>query len=209
MRAWERAKLSFNRFVSEKEWEEEIDKYEYSNNDVDDIDLLKIFPEGIAIIKKNIKDMNKMIGELEPLLKELLQEWIGIICLSITDPEKRKQEIQWASNIFYYKHLQKLERMIRKWKRILRTVELREAGQEIRGLDIARAKQYPIENLLELNRAGFTKCPFHHEKTASLKVWVDENRWYCFGCNERGDVIDLYMKLNNVDIKTAIRALNG
>jgi DNA primase len=35
---------------------------------------------------------------------------------------------------------------------------------------------------------GFIACPFHQEKTPSLKLF--ENRFHCFGCGTSGDVID-------------------
>ena len=36
-------------------------------------------------------------------------------------------------------------------------------------------------------------CPFHNEKTGSLKLYHDH--YYCFGCGEHGDVIKLTAKL--------------
>ena len=36
-------------------------------------------------------------------------------------------------------------------------------------------------------------CPFHNEKTASMKLYHDH--FYCFGCGEHGDVIKLTGKL--------------
>lgn len=36
-------------------------------------------------------------------------------------------------------------------------------------------------------------CPFHNEKTGSLKLYHDH--FYCFGCGEHGDVIKLTGKL--------------
>ncbi len=37
-----------------------------------------------------------------------------------------------------------------------------------------------------------TKCIFHDDKTPSMKV---DERYYCFGCHETGDVIDFAAKL--------------
>ena len=34
-------------------------------------------------------------------------------------------------------------------------------------------------------------CPYHPEKTASFFVFEDSQRFQCFGCQKRGDVIDL------------------
>ena len=41
---------------------------------------------------------------------------------------------------------------------------------------------------IEINRAGFCRCPFHAEKTASMKIYAQS--FYCFGCGAGGDVID-------------------
>lgn len=59
---------------------------------------------------------------------------------------------------------------------------------------------------LAVNRAGFAVCPFHTEKTASLKVYP--NRFYCFGCGAHGSVIDFVMQLFNLDFGAAIARLN-
>ena len=47
------------------------------------------------------------------------------------------------------------------------------------------------------NRAGFISCPFHSEKTASLKMYANKQRFKCFGCGEGGDVFTFLMKFNN------------
>lgn len=59
---------------------------------------------------------------------------------------------------------------------------------------------------LTVNRAGFAVCPFHSEKTASMKIY--NNGFYCFGCNAHGSVIDFEMKYNGVQYGTAINRLN-
>jgi hypothetical protein len=53
----------------------------------------------------------------------------------------------------------------------------------------------------------FYKCPLHNEKTASF-VWNTEEKYYCcFGCQEKGDIINLYQKLYKCDFVTACREL--
>lgn len=39
---------------------------------------------------------------------------------------------------------------------------------------------------LNVNRSGFCNCPFHNEKTPSMKIY--ENGYKCFGCGEGGDM---------------------
>ncbi len=46
---------------------------------------------------------------------------------------------------------------------------------------------------LRVNRAGFASCPFHKERTPSMKLYDDH--FYCFGCQSSGDVISLVEKL--------------
>jgi hypothetical protein len=45
------------------------------------------------------------------------------------------------------------------------------------------------------NRAGFICCPFHDERTPSLKLFDGNRGFYCFGCGENGSVIDFVEKL--------------
>lgn len=52
-----------------------------------------------------------------------------------------------------------------------------------------------------------SKCPFHEEKTASLSIKGD--RFTCFGCGEKGSVIDFVAKMENITIAEAMRKLNG
>ncbi len=59
-------------------------------------------------------------------------------------------------------------------------------------------KAIPISEILkklsiEINRSGFCSCPFHNEKTPSMKVYADHA--YCFGCGQRADGIGLTAKV--------------
>ncbi len=56
-------------------------------------------------------------------------------------------------------------------------------------VDINTAAEYYGLNV----RKDTTLCPFHAEKTASMKLYHDH--FYCFGCGEHGDVIKLTSKL--------------
>ena len=58
---------------------------------------------------------------------------------------------------------------------------------------------------LKLNRSDMALCPFHWEKTPSFKVYRDH--YYCFGCQESGDVISLAMKLTGLDFAGAMERL--
>lgn len=55
-------------------------------------------------------------------------------------------------------------------------------------------------------RRYFACCPFHQEKTPSFTIHTDHGFYHCFGCGAHGDMIDLYMHLNNCTLREAIDA---
>lgn len=58
---------------------------------------------------------------------------------------------------------------------------------------------------LQVNRSGMTCCPFHNDRTPSMKL--NEDYFYCFGCTSRGDVIDLTAKLFHLSAQDAAKKL--
>lgn len=55
-------------------------------------------------------------------------------------------------------------------------------------------------------------CPFHNEKTPSFTVFRGSDgveRFHCFGCGEKGDVLDFVQKIKGVDLPEAKRILGG
>lgn len=67
-----------------------------------------------------------------------------------------------------------------------------------------------IGTYVQLRHRGRTHnglCPFHNEKTPSFTVYPDNQSFYCFGCQEGGDVITFTKKINNLDYVEAIKML--
>lgn len=55
-------------------------------------------------------------------------------------------------------------------------------------------------------------CPFHQEDTPSFTIFTGQDkvqRFHCFGCGERGDVLDFVQKIKGVDLKEVIKVLGG
>ena len=58
---------------------------------------------------------------------------------------------------------------------------------------------------LEVNRGNMVCCPFHNDRTPSMKL--NEDYFYCFGCGATGDVIDLAAKLFGLSSYDAAKKL--
>ena len=58
------------------------------------------------------------------------------------------------------------------------------------------------------NRAGFMCCPFHQEKTASLKVYNGKGGWHCFGCGASGDEISFVRTLFGLSFQEALKKID-
>lgn len=55
-------------------------------------------------------------------------------------------------------------------------------------------------------------CPFHQEDTPSFTIFTGKDgaeRFHCFGCGERGDIIDFVEKLKGLGKRDAIKYLGG
>lgn len=57
------------------------------------------------------------------------------------------------------------------------------------------------------NRGNYICCPFHSEKTPSMRLY--EHDYHCYGCGEHGDGISFVMKLYNLPAKEAVQKINA
>jgi DNA primase len=67
-----------------------------------------------------------------------------------------------------------------------------------------------IGGYVRLHKAGREHkalCPFHSEKTPSFAVSQERQAWYCFGCQEGGDLISFVEKIEHVDFLQALEML--
>lgn len=53
---------------------------------------------------------------------------------------------------------------------------------------------------IRVERNEMCRCPFHEDKTPSMKL---DRRYYCFGCGATGDVIDFVSRLRGIGSKEA------
>jgi DNA primase len=66
-----------------------------------------------------------------------------------------------------------------------------------------------IGDYIKLKKAGAQNyaglCPFHGEKTPSFSVHTTRQYYYCFGCQEKGDVFSFVQKIENITFPESVR----
>ena len=102
------------------------------------------------------------------------------------------------------------EQVVKKYTPVIRATAIRQQPQTedaIKQLDVERAKEHPIAELLNTQgKRGNVSCPFHKDRKPSLQI-TKKNTFTCYSCGEYGDSIDLYQKLHNVNFIDAVKAL--
>jgi len=79
-----------------------------------------------------------------------------------------------------------------------------------------KIKQTPISSILErylpLKREGKKYkccCPFHDDKDPSMSISDEKNMYFCFPCNEGGDIIEFVKRYKNLDFIEALKDISS
>lgn len=141
---------------------------------------------------------------LNNIIKQLKQQAYDLLLHHKTQPDWLA-EISWTS--WLESRHRKLCVRIRDYEWRLKG---KSKGKSIGPGEILLAKQHLVGDYFQgkLRRNSKTLvglCPFHKEKTASFTIYLDSNTFVCFGCGEKGDVIDFVMKLNNLTFMEAVK----
>jgi DNA primase len=69
---------------------------------------------------------------------------------------------------------------------------------------ISVAEKLGLEIKKDLGAYVSLPCPFHEETLPSFCIYKDTQRFFCYGCKEQGDVIDLVMKIKDINFVQAV-----
>jgi hypothetical protein len=180
-------------------------------------ELMKIYgPECFKVARRGLKDKLKAEKQRLRLLQTWEEEYYENIICKI--PWQERPEIQEESN----KDFEIIrDRITSKIKTImfnfsyLNELEGKAGPKQMGGFgeaEIQRAKEISICNfytdkLQKHKNLAVGRCPFHGEKTGSFTIYLDQNSWWCYGCNSGGSVIDFIMQQNRCDFLSAVKFL--
>lgn len=74
-------------------------------------------------------------------------------------------------------------------------------------IDLVEFVRQYVPHLKKAGKTWKACCPFHKEKTPSFTVSSEKGLYYCFGCQEGGDIFDFLMKMENLSFNEAVRKL--
>lgn len=116
---------------------------------------------------------------------------------------------QWCQErkIEYFKgsEFDKLRKILRNHYMKIRMSKNPPKPGSITDMMIQSANEYPIEDLLDINRSGFAVCPFHDDNKPSF--YTKNNFGHCFVCGKTASVIDIFMQSRGVGFKDAVKSL--
>lgn len=159
--------------------------------------------DGQTMVREKIEESRQELANLNVIMKE--------IQIRLTS---RPKDEQWIHEM----NEERTAELIKKAQRQLRRFQMLQTGvwravDDRQPFDIGAIKSVPIETIMPSNavyKSGDRwtyRCPLHNEKTGSFIWYKSKNTYHCFGCQENGDIIDLYQKINHCDFVTACRAL--
>ncbi len=74
-------------------------------------------------------------------------------------------------------------------------------------VDIVSIIQGYVPTLKRAGKSFKGCCPFHQEKTPSFHISPDKGLYYCFGCQEGGDIFDFISKIEHLSFNETAKKL--
>jgi DNA primase len=176
-----------------------------------DTEVVAIFPEAKQIVPALIKELNSK--------RKALVLFIGNQ-LAVIKAESKDEVYRYFWRLWLMlnegNELQEVDSKLARLNRLLRIIQGKPTPKGTLPDDMVQAaREVPIEGLLDqqtFRRSGYNftaLCPLHDDHDPSLRIYKEQNRAWCYVCNDGGDSIKLYMLMNGCDFKTAVMELAG
>jgi hypothetical protein len=155
-------------------------------------------PEDYGLNQKEAWEMRlKYLNDKEKKFSKSVSDWTTIVMKSGKD--------DWVPRMYWSEMNERLKKIRRN---IIFIKSLIRGEKDTRQkFDIETIKQVPINVIVEVGANNFFKI--RDEKTPSCYWYKDSNRWVDFGSDEKGDVIDLVIKIHNLSFPEACKFLSN
>lgn len=155
-------------------------------------ELCKIFDVSLSwALGKRLEYLNSCLVEIGDSIQSLLERKDN--CIDEVDRMLTERQLHRERKAY-----RSMEYKIGYWKN---------PKEKISDEDIERAREYPIKELLNIEKRGNISCPFHDDKHPSASI--KDNKLHCFTCGETWGSIDVVMKRDNMGFMEAVKFLCG
>jgi len=156
-------------------------------------DIIEAQEERLQELADLEKDINQFLGEKYP-----------------SNPLKQEREATPFLRFAVWKEYFPLRERLKRNKSILQRMKKRNnLSPRTSSVDVEDVKGVPISDYLEFNKAGKAQCIWHNDENPSLHYYEEQNRVYCFACDEGGDVVDVVQELYSCSFKQALTKLTN
>lgn len=186
--------------------------------EINDRELLDIFPEAKEIIPQKIMEYKKERSKIVSTIKKH-RAYIK----TIAQKNNRDDFYIWFNAYAIPKYLltpyiinvdRHLYRLYRQ-KRLLNknnntridSIDWYELKETAKNKPLIDEVLPHLEKVRQVGSRVTALCPFHKEKTPSFVIYLNENNCHCFGCGFHADVIGFKMKIDNISFKEAVKEL--
>lgn len=174
-------------------------------------ELLKIFPEAKKVIPRKIRDWEEERAEIVLVIKEKLL----VLSKLVRDDFSRWFWREWVK-LNEGRELLVIDSNLLRLHRLHSVAKGRVIKGRLTEDQIQQALFVPIKQIVcqdtTLRRSGKNLtglCPLHKEKHPSFFIYPETNSFWCFGCQQGGDTINLVRLLHGFSFKEAVRYLIG
>lgn len=158
-------------------------------------ELKEIFPEILEIAPARVRELQSRIESLTSIYKRIPVDTNTLE--GLWEQDRREEEMK------------ELKKQLVRFSRFVPQAH----SYGLSDAQIEDAMEYPITDLVDHGRrSGNTVkvlCPMHDERTPSCVIYLDKNNFWCFGCNNGGNVINFLMARDDIDFVTAVKTLTG
>lgn len=162
-------------------------------------ELAEMFPDAKPILNAQKKELTAKLNDLLQQDRDTKNKYMAVKDRGTLDFVLAMNEMQRQRYLEQKKHIET----------ILSFMTTKGGGTAIQDFQLAlkRAKDYPIENLMEFKHRK-APCLWHDDKDPSLYYYPKDNRVQCFVCDKGWDSVDVVMKQRNCTLREAIAFLN-